>query len=407
MRKNLRLVGFIVGAVVIAAVYFIYATAYHFSTNLTTNGQGVARHPDPNPVNNGSMKSLPTFDPSTGGSFQIDLRGADLTHLNLEQGLDTLLYADFNTQTSWPAALPGSYKPDQIMQMGQNPGLEIRKLHEAGITGKGVGVGIVDQTLLVDHEEYKQQLKLYEEIHLGQENAALHGPAVASILVGKTSGVAPEAELYYIAHSHVSAGIFNHQSDYIWTAKAIRRLMDINRNLPEESKIRVISISKDWEDSSPGFQEVMAAAQEALDAGILVVAPRLRDYLKPYSYDGLGRDPLSDPDEVSSYGSALYWTNFAEDDYKLLVPMDSRAFASRTGNQEYVFNRSGGVSWATPYVAGLYALSCQVNPEVTPEIFWEKALETTSTVPIDFNGQTGSAKVVDPVRLIESLAKFR
>lgn len=79
------------------------------------------------------------------------------------------------------------------MELGKNPGLEIRELHKLGITGKGIGIGVIDQALLVDHVEYKEQLKLYEEIHSIDENAVMHGPADgASIAVGKSVGVAPK-----------------------------------------------------------------------------------------------------------------------------------------------------------------------------------------------------------------------
>jgi subtilisin family serine protease len=90
------------------------------------------------------------------------------------------------------------------MELGKNPGLDIRQLHEQGITGRGVGIAIIDQTLLVDHQEYVNQLRLYEEgsdIQGGWLQTQMHGPAVASIAVGKTTGVAPEADLFYIATS--------------------------------------------------------------------------------------------------------------------------------------------------------------------------------------------------------------
>ena len=37
------------------------------------------------------------------------------------------------------------------------------------------------------------------------------------------------------------------------------------------------------------------------------------------------------------------------------------------GGAEYAYFAGGGMSWAAPYVAGLYALACQVKPEVTFE----------------------------------------
>ncbi len=63
---------------------------------------------------------------------------------------------------------------------------------------KVVVLGLV--VLLVDHQEYRDRIRLYEEINIDKGTPAqMHGAAVASIAVGKTVGVAPEADLYYIA----------------------------------------------------------------------------------------------------------------------------------------------------------------------------------------------------------------
>lgn len=86
------------------------------------------------------------------------------------------------------------------MEEGKNPGLGIRELHEQGITGKGVRVAIIDQKLLTDHEEYRDKLVSYTEYgSAGKEPPSMHGPAVASLLVGEHCGVAPGVELVYAA----------------------------------------------------------------------------------------------------------------------------------------------------------------------------------------------------------------
>jgi len=124
------------------------------------------------------------------------------------------------------------------MDLGKDPGLGIRSLHAQGITGRGVGIAIIDQTLLVDHQEYADQLRLYEEIN-AYSDAELHGAAIASIAVGKKVGVAPEADLYYIATSFGS-------NDFTYLARCIQRIVEVNDQLPPENKIRVISISVGW-----------------------------------------------------------------------------------------------------------------------------------------------------------------
>ena len=88
----------------------------------------------------------------------------------------------------------------------------------------------------------------------------------------------------------------------------------------------------------------------------------------------------------------------------LLVPMDRRTTASPAGEAEYAFFAGGGMSWAAPYVAGLYALACQVKPEVTFEEFLAAARSTARPVSVWRDGvEYPYGKAVDPAALLEAL----
>ncbi len=295
------------------------------------------------------------------------------------------------------------------MELGKDPGLGIRNLHAQGITGRGVGIAIVDQTLLVDHQEYAGRLRLYEEtddITGGWAGAQMHGAAVASIVAGKTVGVAPEADLYYIATAFGGASSFEN-IDFSYLARSIRRILAVNRTLPADRKIRVISTEIGWDPKSKGYADVAAAAQEAKAAGLLVVSSSV-EQVHGFKFHGLGRAPLSDPNAFESYEPGTFW---AKEFYKgrqfsdrLFVPMDSRTTASPTGNDEYVFYREGGWSWSIPYIAGMYALAAQVNPAITPDEFWAQALKTGRTIQLKHDGQTISfGPILDPAAVIQAL----
>jgi hypothetical protein len=162
----------------------------------------IARHPAP--VDYGATKinsSLPKYHPDSTNPFQVDLRSSNLTNLDLSKSKEDLLYAIFDSKTQWPTndKMPPDFDWQKIMEAAKNPGLGIRALHAKGVTGQGVGIAIIDQTLLVDHVEYKDQIRVYEEgedVTGGWMETQMHGPAVASIAVGKTVGVAPYADLY-------------------------------------------------------------------------------------------------------------------------------------------------------------------------------------------------------------------
>jgi len=303
-----------------------------------------------------------------------------------------LQYAIFDDDTVWPKAIqmPEEFDPKKIMELGKNPGLGVRTLHKSGITGKGVGVAIIDQPLLTEHIEYADSLRLYEENNIRDgTHSSMHGAAVASIAVGKTVGVAPDADLYYIATWDLTRDD-NPRYNFVFRAQSIRRLLEINRQLPANRKIRVISNSVGWSPSQEGYDEITAACEEAKAAGIFVVSCGI---IEPYGFDfgGLGRHPLANPDSFESYGPCLDWAKIfynsapGRDSDALWVPEDSRATASFTGGDEYVFYRQGGASWCAPYIAGIYALAAQVDPDITPERFWNLALKTGRTIELEHN----------------------
>jgi membrane protease YdiL (CAAX protease family) len=374
----------------------------------------IDRRPPPSNWYRGVLSSLPTYDPNSDAIGQVDLRGYDLSALDLRGSFDNLLYATFDGRTVWPPGerMPQGFVPARILELSKNPGLGVRSLHSQDLTGRGVGIAIIDQTLLTEHQEYTDQLRWYEEIDSGDPAQALmglvpaqmHGPAVASLAVGKTVGVAPEADLYYIGARGGLRSPFMNLHDY---ARAVRRILQINEQLPASQKIRVISISWGWLPNVPGYDDFKAAVQEAKAAEVFVVSVNIEE-IYGFKFQGLGRSPTVDPDAVESFEPALFW---AKDLYtghyladRLLVPMESRTVADPSGSDVYTFDREGGWSWAIPYIAGVYALAAQVDPTITPDRFWSLALETGRTIEIKHEGQIFTlGPIIDPVALINAL----
>jgi hypothetical protein len=388
-----------------------------YATQLSSPGKiEIVRRPGPADFGRGKLAELPRFNPSSGKHWQVDVRSADLSHLDLSCRAADLLHADFDSRTRWPEKLPAEFDPARVMELGKDPGLGVRKLHARGITGKGIAIGIIDQTLLVDHEEYAGRIRLYEEIHAPAGlTSEMHGPAVASIAAGSTVGVAPEADLYYIAETHGTFGPDRKFDwDFCWLAKSIERLLDVNAMLPAGGKIRVISISVGWSPNQKGYSETMAAVERASKEDVFVISTAI-EATHNLAFHGLGREALCDPNNFDSFGPGSWWAQmfwkqpgqFAAVQ-RLLVPMDSRATASPTGLEDCVFYSSGGWSWCVPWLAGLYALACQVDPAVTPERFWAEALQTGRKTRINHNSkQYDLGTLADPVALIERLAQTR
>jgi len=424
MSKHYRT---IVSFMLIALIASCGAPATVIPTQSALPESKIVRHPEPADYSSlyTERTSIPNFDPASTDPWQIDLRSQNLTKIDMTGSLTDLMYADFDSKTQWPLAnkLPTNFDPEKIMEIGKDPGLGIRALHDQRITGKGVGIAIIDQPLLVDHQEYKDCLQLYEEINiLPNTGATMHGPAVASIAVGKTVGVAPEADLYYIGAwiGDWAHGTNNFTYNFKYYAQAVRRILEVNTNLPEDRKIRVIAMQTSWSTRSnqAGYDEIIAAVNQAKAAGIFVISSSLGHTYKLY-FQGLGRNPLDDPNQFESYVPSIRWgkdfyAGMALASYPtgklpkwtslLLVPMDSRTTASPTGTSDYVFHRQGGWSWATPYLAGMFALAVQVKPDITPDEFWDTALKTGKTIQLQHDGKEYEFGVIlDPQALISAI----
>lgn len=375
----------------------------------------IDRHPLPWPrASRGPLAAMPTYDPASTNPNPVDLRGFDLSALDLRDSQAALEQASFDDRTVWPPEerMPAGFNGRGIMEASKNPGLRIRSLHEQGITGRGVGIAMIDQILLTDHQEYSARLRLYEEILLSPtEVADMHGAGVASLAVGKTVGVAPEADLYYIATTNSDANAAAGTDPRTWTsyAQAVRRIIEINAGLPAGQKIRVLAMQVRWFLGQNGYDAITAAVKDAQAAGIFVVSSSLEE-TSGLKFHGLDRDLLGDPDSFESHrrpswSPTLTSAGFDLSPYlatdRLLFPMDARTTASPNGNDEYAFYRQGGWSWAIPYIAGVYALACQADPTTTPDRFWATAMQTGRTIQVTHAGESYAlGPIIDPAAFI-------
>ena len=352
------------------------------------------------------LSELPALAP---GQTELDLRSNDLSALDLSGSPEIRAgNVSFNSKTVWPTAerMPAGFDRERILELGLNPGLGVRSLHARGITGRGVGIAIIDKPLLTEHVETAGRLRWYETITLVDGGtASMHGPAVSSIAVGRTSGVAPEADLYYF---NVGDDLANFLWQFHYYAQAIRRVLQLNQVLPPDQQIRVISISLGWSPyQGAGWSDVADAVGEARAQGVLVVYTSM-EFVYGIGYMGLGRDPLNDPEQFESYGPSAWWASafYSGQMHSRMIfaPMDSRTTADPSGTGDYAFYRTGGLSWATPWVAGMYALAVQVDPSLTPEHFLELAMETGRTIDVQHEGKTYKlGPILDPVALIAAL----
>jgi tetratricopeptide (TPR) repeat protein len=354
----------------------------------------------PEPLNYNRGKLLDIDEAYNENREQYDLKGYDISELDLtEIKFERFI---FDSETKWPEKLPEGFDVETIIDYGKQPGLDIDYIHKQNITGKGVNVGIIDGRLLVDHKEFKDNIKVYEEIADMNGPAHYHGTPIASILGGKNIGVAPDANIYYIAYLDENT---DYEDGYVNLANAIEKMVDINKSLSEDNKIRVLSISSGWDPSSKNAQAILSAIEKAKEENIFVITAELFETDNLF-FGGVNRDAMADPNNIESYSVNYYFPTYDVAEDILMVPMDARWLASPTGRDEYVMYSKGAWSMVIPYISGLYTLACEANPHITPDIFWELALSTGDTLDTEkqhYNYNDKNVKIVNPKKLISAL----
>ena len=268
---------------------------------------------------------------------------------------DIIASLKYNQNTKWT----DNSLPKKVLDYGKIPPFDLKELHTKGITGKGVNVAIIDQPLALNHPEYKEQIVSYKEFApKGMEMpiSSMHGPAVASLLVGKDIGAAPKAKVHYYSFP-------SWLRDSLYAAQALEDIIKTNKKLSDEDKIKFVSVSACLSGQGSPFKYNLDAWDKAFDhakkEGICVVdcsekgfiAPGYIDYVDKQFYFGFPKNP-----KTKSYGLVH-------------VPNSLRTIAESYDNQHFTYCYSGlsGLSWGIPYAVGILALGQQLAPNLSAE----------------------------------------
>jgi serine protease AprX len=274
----------------------------------------------------------------------------------------------------------------------------VRELHRQGITGQGVSVAIIDYRLFPNHPEFSRQLAAFHDLS-GKQQGSVHGPAVASLLVGAHCGTAPGARLYFAATSDPGKGVQEHINALDW-------ILATNAHLPLAQKIRVVSISS-WPDedrnqSKPSTGLWAAARARAEQVGIMVLdCARADAFIGPCELDPLALEDPARCRPVLAQGRPDFFAGH------LLAPTVPRTTAEQrfagAPNYQYCGNVREtylyhGVSWAVPYCAGVLALGWQLRPDLRPAQMRELLFRSAHVLPT-------SEKIINPLEFIQQVRK--
>lgn len=296
--------------------------------------------------------------------------------------LDMLVTLTFNKKTRWT----DKKLPDIILKYSKSPPLDIEKLHKQGLTGEGVNVAIIDQPLALNHPEYKGKVVSYKTFAPDGyqiEKSSMHGPAVASLLVGEELGTAPKANLYYYAFP---AWL----KDCIYAAQALEDIIKINKALDDKHKIKFVSVSAAFSGVGSFFEKNLDAWDKAfahaVKEGICVIdCSEEHGFIRPGYVDFV--------DNSFKYGFPDSYENKPTN--YVHVPNSLRTVAESYDNEyfSYAYYGKGGLSWGIPYATGILCLGQQLNPNLSAKELKRIFIKTAKK----------NKNVVNPEGFIESV----
>ena len=281
----------------------------------------------------------------------------------------------------WPTLnkLPDNINPEKILSESKQSS-EIKELHDIGKTGKGINIAIIDQRLNLNHKEYTNNIKSYMVFGPWNKNGIdYHGSLVAGIAVGKTTGVAPDANLYYYAAPVSEITPDNKRVlSRKYAIEAIKEIIKFNETHSDNEKIRFLSCSWGTRDDlhTKECEELFKICEQN---GIKIIGA---------AYKHMGTSPMD-----------KRYENTTEN---IGIPTDGKTTSFWQGG--YCYTRQGGSSSTFPYIAGVFACACQGNQIFFTRPHWQEELTTIlqDTAILTENG----GKIINPIGICEKVSQI-
>jgi serine protease AprX len=296
------------------------------------------------------------------------------------------------------------------------------RLHEAGVTGEGVNVAIVDSGVAGQHpgldDEVRAQYTVDDDgVHEGADEASKHGTHVAGILTGSgegapsergdVSGVAPASQL-------VSFDI----SEDFTTSNALRAFEWIYQN-HEDEDIRVVTNAWGRLESPATYDPddpIVRASSALVDEDVVTVfsagnggGQDSRMTVESTNPDVITVGATTDDGEVESYssrgpvydqdGEPVEWTK-----PDLVAPGSHVVSTNPAGEPGPAYIEMNGTSMAAPHVAGAAALTLQQRPDLSAQEvkgLLVRGAEDVGPTGVDDSSGAGMVDAASSIRILE------
>jgi serine protease AprX len=269
------------------------------------------------------------------------------------------------------------------------PYIRAPEVWDAGYTGHGVGVAILDTGIDPGHPDFAGRILAMQDFTgEGARDHHGHGTHVAGVAAGagsKYQGVAPEASIYVakVLHDDGSGYMSQVMAGLEWAV---------------EQRIAVANLSLGGLGPCDGTDALSTACDAAVDQGLMVCVAAGNYGPGPSTVGppGCARKPLTVGASSKNDSLAIFSARGPTSDGRVkpdvLMPgmgiTSCRAEDTAMGSPvDALYTVASGTSMATPHATGTIALLLQAFPGLTPAQIKERLMDTARDLGLDENAQ--------------------
>ncbi|MDE6571461.1 MAG: S8/S53 family peptidase [Alphaproteobacteria bacterium] len=277
----------------------------------------------------------------------------------------------WTTNVIWPSPdkMPAGVNPLAIMERAKAPAGKPN-----GATGRGINIAVIDNMLDATNPEYADSIKFIQgPLHDQKMPQNKHASMVMGQLVGKSTGIAPDANVYYFTKvSYQDRKKFDKDITQI-----LKNVIDFNRAQKPENKINILSCS--WGARKKHSPEVCALLDQLESDGVKIILCT-SDYMNAATLSGRDFMPCNNPNmtniqpNVRAAGDeTIRMMNLPfGPDKRIGIPTNMRTTPLESNGWQY--RVAGGESSAAPYIAGVYACVLENNQLFMIRKNWQQEL---------------------------------
>lgn len=321
----------------------------------------------------------------------------DLSALDLREHKDLFMYAPtesmprsgirgWTTNVIWPSPdkMPDGFNPMEIMERAKRPNTN------AGATGRGINIAVIDNMLDTTNPEYAGQIKYFEGAIDGQQLPPnKHASMVVGHIAGQHTGMAPDANIYFFTkRTYPDRKKFDQE-----ICKVLQNVIKFNNEQTPENKIHILSCS--WGARKKYSPQVYELFDQLEASGVKIILCGSDDMTADYTMSMRDFIPCNNPNmtdvqpDVQAADQEMLdnWAIKYTPDKIVGIPTNMRT--TPMGADGWQYNITGGESSAAPYIAGVYAAALSGNQLFMTRPDWQSELndilKSTATQTPDGN----------------------